>query len=73
LGLSHEQEFIVTTPGGVVIPGNFCDWTIGDYKKRKRLSGQLSVALCQKDDVNESAMYAVKTLKGKASSNVRNS
>jgi hypothetical protein len=48
LGLSHEQEFIVTTPGGVVIPGNFCDWTIGDYKKRKRLSGQLSVAVCQK-------------------------
>ena len=46
---SEDEEFVITTPAGIVVAG-FSDqnWTIGEYKQIKRPSGQLSIALCNK-------------------------
>ena len=48
LGVAEEETFVITTPGGAVIPGaSDPNWTIGDYKARKRPTGVLFLALCK--------------------------
>ena len=52
-----HENYVLTTPAGIVISHHDSHWTLGSYKAQKRPIGQLRVGLCRKVSMQLTALH----------------